>query len=173
MDLDFDDLAVESNIYSPTTLRQIYGGKAFKRGVEYHINLLACYFLQFDTIVETNSVKPLKELCINLRDGLHNCDVNVNEIFHELKKYFIENIKDLLDNRACVGLSVFKNNYMNQVECLLNITRACRQINFDEYLAALDQQCRYFFAHDLYHYARLIPVRLAMIEELKHEDTET
>ena len=103
-----DDLAVESNIYSLTTLRQIYGGKAFKRGGEYHIiNLLACYFLQFDTIVDTNSVKPLKELCINLRDGLHNCDVNVNEIFHELKKKFIENIKDLLNNRACVGLSVF------------------------------------------------------------------
>ena len=62
---------------------------------------------------------------------------------------------------------------MNQVEYLLNIIRACRQINFDEYLAALDQQCKYFFAHDLYHYARLIPVHLAMMEELKHEDTET
>ena len=49
---------------------------------------------------------------------------------------------------------------MNQVECLLNIICACRQINFDEYLAALDQQCKYFFAHDLYHYARLIPVLL-------------
>ena len=62
---------------------------------------------------------------------------------------------------------------MKQVECLLNIIRACRQINFNEYLAALDQQCMYFFARDLYHYARLIPVHLAMMEELKHEDTET
>ena len=35
-----DDLAVESNIYSPTTLRQIYGVKAFKRGVEYQSTCL-------------------------------------------------------------------------------------------------------------------------------------
>ena len=66
------DLAVESNIYSPATLRQIYGGKTFKRGVEYHIKLVACYFLQFDIWTDLDSAESLKQLCIHLRNCLQS-----------------------------------------------------------------------------------------------------
>ena len=45
-----------ANIYSPATLRQVYGRKAFKRGIEYHvINLLSIYYLQFDAVMADNS----------------------------------------------------------------------------------------------------------------------
>ena len=40
-----DTIAIETGIYSPASLRGIYAGKAFKRGVEYHaMNVLACLF---------------------------------------------------------------------------------------------------------------------------------
>ena len=78
-----------------------------------------------------------------------------------------------MDDSTREGLARFLSNYLNQVECLLHIIRACRQIDFNEYLAALDQQCKYFFAHDLYNYARLIPAHIAMMEELKQSDNET
>ena len=100
------DLAVESNIYSLATLRQIYGGKAFKRGAEYHIiNLVACYFLQFDILIDLDSAESLKQLCIHLRNSLHNRDINVNEIFDELKKLVISDISPLLDDSTREGLA--------------------------------------------------------------------
>ena len=122
------------------------GGKAFKRGVEYHItNLVACYFLQFDILIDLDSAESLKQLCIHLRNSLHNRGINVNEILDELKKLVISDISPLLDDSTREGLARFLSNYLNQVECLLHIIRACRQIDFNEYLAALDQQCKYFF----------------------------
>jgi len=44
-----DTVAIETSIYSPAALRAILTGKAFKRGVEYHImNALACWYMKFD-----------------------------------------------------------------------------------------------------------------------------
>ena len=60
-----DSLAIESNIYSPATLRQVYGGKAFKIGVEHHImNFLAGYYLQFDAVIEKSSSDSVKNVSI-------------------------------------------------------------------------------------------------------------
>ena len=55
-------------------------------------------------------------------------------------------------------LGQFLTNYMKQVEALLHIISACRQGDWEAYLAALDDQIKYFFAHDLHNYARLMPV---------------
>ena len=47
-----DTVVVETGIYSPAALRGIYTGKAFKRGVAYHLmNVLACSFLKLDVVV--------------------------------------------------------------------------------------------------------------------------
>ena len=56
---------------------------------------------------------------------------------------------------------------MKQVECLLHIISTCRQGDWVAYLAALDDQIQYLFAHDLYDYARLMPVHLAQMNQLK------
>ena len=63
--------------------------------------------------------------------------------------------------------------YTQQVECLLNIIRACRQGDWEEYLATLDKQIKYFFAHDLCNYARLMPLHLAQMNELQTQSPET
>ena len=76
-------LAIEANIYSPATLRQVYGGKAFKRGVEHHvINLLSIYYLQFDAVIADDSASDeLRIKSVKLRDSLHRRDENINDIF--------------------------------------------------------------------------------------------
>ena len=64
-------------------------------------------------------------------------------------------------------------NYVRQVEYLLHLIRACRQGDWEEYLAALDDQVKYFFAHDQYKYARLMPFHLAQMNASKTDSPET
>ena len=59
------------------------------------------------------------------------------------------------------GLPQFLTNYLKQLQCLLHIISTCRRGDWEGYLAAMDAQMHYFFAHDLYHYARFVPVHLA------------
>jgi len=70
-------------------------------------------------------------------------------------------------------VDTFFVTYTQQVECLLNIIRACRQGDWEEYLAAHDKQIKYFFTHDLYNYARLMPSHLAQMNELQTQSPET
>ena len=45
--------------------------------------------------------------------------------------------------------------------------------DWEAYLAALDDQIQYFYAHDLFHYARLMPVHLAQMNQLENDDPIT
>ena len=70
-----DSIAVDKGIYSPTRLRQIFWGKAFKRGVEYHtVNALVSYELRFEQLSGTSPTGLLTEQCQQLREGLRNRD---------------------------------------------------------------------------------------------------
>ena len=70
-------------------------------------------------------------------------------------------------------MAQFLRNYMKLVVSLLRLIRGSRQCEFQFYLGALEEQVKYYFAHDLYKYARLIPVHLAQTCELKTTDPET
>ena len=67
----------------------------------------------------------------------------------------------------------FLMSYINQVECLLHMIHASRQGLWELHLWAIEKQVRYYFAHDLYKYARLAPVYLAQIQMRKNTDHET
>ena len=169
-----DSIAVEKGIYSPTTLRQIFGGKAFKRGVEYHtVNALACYKFRFEQLSSANPIGPLTEQCQQLREGLHNRDRACVDVFNDICGHYSESIEHVLTCSDGSEVGMFLVTYTQQVECLLNIIRACRQGDWEEYLAALDRQIKYFFAHDLYNYARLMPLHLAQMNELQTQSPET
>ena len=56
---------------------------------------------------------------------------------------------------------------------VLNIISACRSNDWLGYLNAIDKQLKYFFAHDLLNYARLMPVFLAQMNKLEDEEKET
>jgi len=169
-----DNIAVEKGIYSPTTLRQIFGGKAFKRGVEYHtVNALACYKLRFQQLSSTSPTGPITEKCQQLREGLHNRDRRSVDVFDDICEQYSEIIEPAMTRSDTNELGTFLVTYTQQVECLLNIIRACRQGDWEEYLAALDKQIKYFFAHDLYKYARLMPLHLAQMNDLQTQSPET
>ena len=137
-------------IYSPTTLRQIFGGKASKRGVEYHtVNVLACYKLRFEQLSCTSPTGPFTEQCQQLRECLHNRDRRSVDVFDDICEQYSERIEPAMTCSDGSEVGTFFVMYTQQVECLLNIIRECRQGDWEEYLAALDKHIKYFFAHDL------------------------
>jgi hypothetical protein len=170
-----DTVAVETRIYSPATLRGIYTGKAFKRGVEYHLmNALACFFFKFDAVLGKMSPDvPLRKQCEELKSNLHQRSENITDIYDDLASYYADQIEPKVTGMDAGKLAQFLTNYMKQVECLLHIISTCRQGDWEAYLAALDDQIQYFFAHDLYHYARLMPVHLAQMNQLEKDDPTT
>lgn len=116
-----DNIAVEKGIYSPTTLRQIFEGKAFKRGMEYHTaNTLACYKIRFEQLPSTSPTGPLAEQCQQLREGLHNRERGYVDVFDDICQPYSES-----SDGNEVG--TFLAKYTEQVKCRLNIIRACRQ----------------------------------------------
>ena len=56
---------------------------------------------------------------------------------------------------------------------MLHVISACRQQDWEGYLAALENGIKYFFAHDLLNYARLMPLHIAQMDELKQNDSTT
>ena len=59
---------------------------------------------------------------------------------------------------------------MKQIMNLLTFIRATREGDFNLHLRSLDDNIKYFFAHDLYKYARLSHYYLADMQKLKEED---
>jgi hypothetical protein len=56
---------------------------------------------------------------------------------------------------------------------LLHLISACRSGDWEGYLAASENLIKYFFAHDLLNYARLMSVHLAQMNALEKEDPAT
>ena len=168
-------VAVETGIYSPAALRGIYTGKAFKTGVAYHLmNVLACSFLKLDAVLgEMPPNAPLQKQCEELKSSLHQRSDNVTDIYDDLASQFADQIEPKVAGVDAGQLAQFLTNYMKQVQCLLHIISVCRQGNWEAYLAALDDQIQYFYAHDLFHYAPLMPVHLAQMNQLKNDDLLT
>ena len=70
-------------------------------------------------------------------------------------------------------LQNFFVHIMKQTENLLKFIRASRKPNFLLHLSSLHTNVRYFFAYDVYKYARSAPYYLADMTELKIKDPET
>ena len=63
--------------------------------------------------------------------------------------------------------------WWEEVESLLQFISACRSGDWEGYLAALENNIKYFFARDLFNYARLMPLYLAEMNDLEHGDPVT
>ena len=55
-------------------------------------------------------------------------------------------------------------------ELMKHAVGACRSGDWQSYLAALENIIKYFFAHDLLKYSRLMPVHLAQMNALEKDD---
>jgi len=89
-----DTCAIESGAYTSAALRGIFGGKAYKRGIEYHITTsLAVMMLQFDAVLSTIPEGPVRGKCITLKDKLHERKPEMVETFDEIQSWYAANIK--------------------------------------------------------------------------------
>ena len=66
----------------------------------------------------------------------------------------------------------FTRGYMAMVMEMMMFIRAVRTGDWDLHLEALQLFVKYFFAHDMLNYARMIPVYLAEMEIVKETDPE-
>ena len=64
-------------------------------------------------------------------------------------------------------------SYCKQILNLLRFIRASKEHDLDLQLDALDNMCKYLFAHDQTSYARIIPVYLQKMSNLKMEHPDT
>ena len=169
-----DTCAIESGAYTSAALRGIFGGKAYKRGLEYHITTsLAIMMLQFDAILSTLPRGPVRIQCLNLKDKLHKRNPEMVDTFEEIQSWYAENIKPLENEKGIGEFAQFLTHYIGQVESLLQFISCCRIGDWEGYLSALENLIKYFFAHDLLNYARLMPVHLAQMNALEDDDPET
>ena len=71
------------------------------------------------------------------------------------------------------GQAKFLHNFMKMYEILLQFIRASRQGVWELHLSSLHEMTKYFFAHDQINYARLAPLYLAEMYNLKTFDKQT
>ena len=87
-----------------------------------------------------------------------------NAKFHLLQKEF---------DRKMENQARYYRNYIAAFEILLLFIRASRQQSWGLHLEALNEMVPYFFAFDMFNYARLTPVYLSQMTELKEKDNDT
>ena len=168
-----DTCAIECGTYSAAALRGIYSGKAFKRAVEYHlINFLAITMMKLDSLPKNILSSKLKNQCMKLKEALHNRESSMISIFNDVQHDYINQIQEKQKDQEYGGLAQYLEQYLDQIENLLQIISSCRQGDWEGYLAALENGVKYFFAHDLFNYARLIPLHLAQMNDIQENNPE-
>ena len=90
---------------------------------------------------------------------------------------FLENInfhglQDMFD-KSLTNQAKYFRNFMKLFELLLLFTRATRQQLWESHLSTLHELAKYLFAYDIFNYARMTPVYLSQMYELKEKDPET
>ena len=78
-----DTITVDTGIYSAAALRGIFGGKQYKRGIEFHI---ICYLsitmLMYDAILSSHDTRNVTTQSEEFRDSLHKHNIpTADEIF--------------------------------------------------------------------------------------------
>lgn len=168
-----DTCAIESGIYTSAALRGIYGGKAYKRGMEYHITTsLAIMMMLLDASAKDPLPESIRTQCESLRKTLHERNPDTNIIFENIQSWYSTNIQPH-EKESTGEQAQFLLQYIEQVDSLLCLIGACRSGDWEGYLAALENIIKYFFAHDLLNYARLMPIHLAQMNALENDDPVT
>lgn len=169
-----DQTLIEAGIYGPTTLGQILEGKHMKRGMEAFMTLyLSLYKLYLDS-----SLDPYPEIRDTMKKHAQELPSNMDkesaqENFKQMLLHFrantiLEKFKTFDESLDQQGL--FLRNFMLMYETLLQFVRSSREEHWELHLSSLDAMIPYFFAHDQLNYARLSPLYLATMIELKKTD---
>jgi hypothetical protein len=132
-----DMCAIESGTYTSAARHRIYGGKAYKRGIDYHITTsLAIMMMKFDSILSALQTGPLHVQCASLKKALHERSPDMVEIYHNIQSWYSGNLKPHEQSEDIRELAQFLMQYLEQVESHLCLISACRSGNWEAYLAA-------------------------------------
>jgi len=126
--------------------------------------------MRFGAIASSVPAESLRAQCDSLKKALHQRSPNMAEVYNNLKSSYTDTLKPLEEETDIGEFAQFILQYLEQVESLLQFISACRSGDWEGYLAALENQIKYFFAHDLLNYARLMPVYLAQMNALEQDD---
>ena len=166
--------AIESGAYTSAALHGIFSGKAYKRGLEYHITTcLAILMLRVDSIVSKLQKEQIEVQSSALKDKLQERKPEMAEIFKDIRLWYTANVKPQENDKEIGELAQFLTEYLHQVESLLHLISACHAGDWEGYLASLENLMKYFFARDHLNYAHLMPVHLAQMNALEEDDPET
>ena len=169
----FETCAIKKCIYTSAALRGNYGGKAYKRGMEYHFTSLAIIMMLFDAMCKLRSACIYMDAIFEcLRMTLHERSPDTNVIFESISSWYTTQAKPNKTERTGEQTQL-RLQYIEQVGSLLCHIGACRSGDWEGYLAALENIIKYFFAHDLLNYARLMPVYLAQMNALENDEPVT
>ena len=168
-----DTVAIESGIYSASTIRSICDGKKYTRGKEYHImNALAIFSLKLEAVFGPEFLEDLRQQTKSFRESLHEDSPDMVEIYEDIANHYTENIKPNLPE-CKEGLPKFVNNYLRQVETFLASVSSIHHRDFESCLTLIDRKIKYYSGTDLPWYFKLMTVHLGQMNELKHSDPAT
>ena len=147
-------------LYTSAALHGNYCGEAYKLGIKYHVSTsLAIVMMLFDASAKDAPRESVQTECEYLRRTLHERSSDANGISENIQSWYTTPTKpnETESTREQAQLML---QYIEQVDSLLCLIGACRSGDVDGYLAALEIIIKYFFAHNLLNYARLMPVQL-------------
>lgn len=173
------DLAWEaSGIYGSATVRQILEGRHIYRGIEAHtITLIALFEILLEVTLPDEEKNDIFKTMSKLADTLRlSNDLNKKAIISEARLALAANdiSKAIYGSKGEIGgMRKFLLSYMKQVHNLLNFIAGTRSSDWNLHLAATEEMCVYFHAHDQLNYGRWTPLYLADMLELQEKDPET
>ena len=172
-----------ADIYGMTTVEQIKSGKQVYRSFEGYLTLyLSLYKIYLQSFIDTNPqietdircgiIKSVEKLKNYKHQKIANYKMNHKETIDFLENINFHGLQDMFD-KSLTNQAKYFRNFMKVFELLLLFTRATRQQLWELHLSTLYELAKYFFAYDMFNYARMTPVYLSQMYELKEKDYET
>ena len=160
-------------------MKQIIEGKHVRRGQTAHLVTLQALFsmyqeafFQFDGECYQAISQAAKELDETCTQGKKEEIVDKNTRMMDTISSLNVLEKMTAFDKARDKRPIFKviHQYMHMVTEMLTFIRAVRTVDWELHLQTLAKFSRYFFAHDMINYARMIPIYLAEMESLNESD---
>ena len=172
-----------ADIYSTTTVKQIKSGKHVYRSFEGYLTLyLSLYKIYLQSFIDTNPlietdircgiIKSIEKLKNYKHQEIANYKMNHKETIDFLENINFHGLQDMF-NKSLTNQAKYSRSFMKVFDLLLLSTRATRQQLWELHLSTLHEFAKYFFAYEMFNYARMTPVYLSQMYELKEKDSES
>ncbi|KAL9977627.1 hypothetical protein ACROYT_G015055 [Oculina patagonica] len=182
-DAGLRDLCVESGVIAEGSVSGVLDGRRYNRAVRCHKlmyeALMRLAWKGFQSWVEDNH--PDKRRTVDVFfDSLNELYENTcaNEFEEKMTSPGFAKFVELFDNylkylRLEKGkLSQFWMSYLDLVEILLGLLRACREGNWELHLSSVRQMIPWCFAYDNLNYARYLSAYVSEMSHLEKEHPE-